>query len=93
MLVSEWSNPLRAIVNSGFHADFYLDHHGNGYNALFRKKIGDDNSSFFADHAHGDIEAFLADYMPAYYCSKDHGYISFMTNNHDMPRAPFYMSD
>lgn len=93
VLISEWSDPLKSIVNSGFHADFYLDHQGNGYNSLFRKKIGDDNLSFFADSAHGDIEEFLADYMPAYYCSRDKGYISFITNNHDMPRAPFYMSD
>ena len=95
VLVSEWSNPLRAIVNAGFHADFYLDHQGNGYNELFRKRSAPDadNLSFFADQAHGDITAFLADYVPAYLCSKDHGYISFITNNHDMPRAPFYMSE
>ena len=93
VLISEWSNPQRAIVNAGFDADFYLDHHGNGYNALFRKKIGDVNRSFFADHAHGDIEEFLADYFLGYNCSKEHGYICFITNNHDMPRAPFYMSD
>ena len=93
VLVSEWSDPLRSIVYSDFDADFTLDHPGNGYNALFRKKIGDDNQSFFADQAHGDIEAFLADYLPAYWCSKEKGYISFVTNNHDMPRATFYMSD
>ena len=93
VLVSEWSNPLQSIVNGGFHADFYLDHQGNGYNALFRKKMGSANYSFFADQSQGDIEEFLADYLPAYYCSKDKGYISFMTNNHDMPRATFYMSD
>ena len=95
VLISEWSNPLRAIVNAGFHADFYLDHQGNGYNELFRKRAtpDGDNLSFFADGAHGDITAFLADYVPAYLCSKDHGYISFITNNHDMPRAPFYMSE
>ena len=93
VIVSEWSNPQRSIVNSGFHADFYLDHQGNGYNALFRKTTDKENLSFFADHAHGDIEEFLIDYVPAYECSKDRGYISFITNNHDMPRAPFYMSD
>ena len=93
VLVSEWSNPQQSIVNGGFHADFYLDHPGNGYNSLFRKKIGDDNQSFFADHSHGDIEEFLADYFLGYNCSKDHGYICFITNNHDMPRATFYMSD
>lgn len=93
VLISEWCCPSRAIISAGFDADFYLDHQGNGYNALFRNKQGDDNLSFFADHSHGDIEEFLAEYLPAYYCSKDKGYISFMTNNHDMPRATFYMSD
>lgn len=93
VLISEWCNPQRAIVNAGFHADFYLDHQGNGYNALFRKTVDGENLSFFADHAHGDIEEFLIEYVPAYLCSKGSGYISFMTNNHDMPRAPFYMSD
>ncbi len=93
VLISEWSNPQRAIVNAGFHADFYLDHQGNGYNALFRNKNDGENLSFFADGAHGDIEAFLAEYLPQYHFSKDSGYISFMTNNHDMPRATFYMSE
>ena len=93
VMISEWSNPQQSIVNGGFHGDFYLDHHGNGYNSLFRKKIGDDNQSFFADHSHGDIEEFLADYFLGYECSKEYGYICFITNNHDMPRAPFYMSD
>ena len=93
VLISEWSNAQRSIVKGGFHADFYLDHQGNGYNALFRNKQGDDNLSFFADNAHGDITAFLADYTPAYLCSKEQGYICFITNNHDMPRATFYMSD
>ncbi len=93
VMISEWSNPQRSIVNAGFHADFYLDHQGNGYNSLFRKKIGDDNQSFFADSSHGDIEEFLADYFLGYNCSKDKGYICFITNNHDMPRATFYMTD
>ena len=93
VLISEWCNPQRAIVNAGFHADFYLDHQGNGYNALFRKTDDGENLSFFTDHAHGNIDDFLAEYLPAYQCSKEQGYISFMTNNHDMPRATFYMSD
>ncbi len=93
VLVSEWSSPHRAIASAGFHADFYLDHPNNGYHHLFRSKYGEENASFFADHAHGDIRLFLDEYLPAYEVSKDKGYISFITNNHDMPRAPFYMSD
>ena len=92
-LVSEWSCPARAIVNAGFHMDFYLNHEGNGMQALFRKLCGGENLSFFADHSKGDIEDFLADYVLAYECSKDKGYISFMTCNHDMPRMTHYMSD
>ena len=93
VLVSEWSNPYQSLVMGGFHADFYLDHPGNGYHLLFRNKFGDENLSFFADHAHGDIRLFLEQYLPSYEVSKDSGYISFITNNHDMPRAPFYMSN
>ena len=93
VLISEWSNPMKAIVNAGFHADFYLDHPHNGYHYLFRNGRGEENKSFFANHAKGNIKDFLDDYIPAYECSKDKGYISFITNNHDMPRAPFYMSD
>ena len=92
-MVAEWCNPQRAIVNAGFHMDFYLNHDGNGMQALFRKLEDGDNRSFFADGSHGDIEEFLAEYVPAYLCSKDSGYISFMTCNHDMPRYTHYMSD
>ena len=92
-MVAEWSNPERAIVNAGFHMDFFLNHDGNGMHALFRKLIDGENLSFFADHSRGDIMDFLADYMPRYLCSKDQGYMSFMTCNHDMPRYTHYMSD
>ena len=92
-MVAEWCCPQRAIVNAGFHMDFYLNHEGNGMQALFRKKTESGNDSFFADGSRGDIQEFLAEYVPAYLCSKDRGYISFMTCNHDMPRYPFYMSD
>ncbi|MBQ1977512.1 MAG: glycosylase, partial [Ruminococcus sp.] len=30
-LVAEWCYPERAIIDGGFHMDFYLDHYGNGY--------------------------------------------------------------
>ena len=93
VIVSEWCNPYQSLVKAGFDADFYLNHEGNGMQSLFRKKVGDDNLSFFADHSRGDIEEFLAEYVPAYEASKDSGYISFITNNHDMPQLTHYMSD
>ncbi len=90
-LVAEWCHPERAIKNGGFHMDFYLDHHGNGYSRLFRYLEEGENKSFFSKNSKGDIMAFLDEYLPNYELTKDLGYISFMTNNHDMPRATFYM--
>lgn len=92
-LVSEWCNPQRSINNGGFHMDFYLDHYGNGYSRLFRYLVDGENKSFFSDDAKGDISVFLDEYTANYPVTKDNGYICFMTNNHDMPRATFYMSN
>ena len=86
-IVSEWSNPHQAL-KSGFHADFYLDHHGNGYNTLIRdnETPGGDHS-FLKKDGNGDIMRFLLDYLPKYDDTKNDGYISFITCNHDTPRA------
>lgn len=92
-IVSEWCHPERSLKNAGFHMDFYLDHHGNGYSRLFRYLEDGENKSFFSKNGKGDITAFLEEYVPNYELTKDIGYISFMTNNHDMPRAPFYMDN
>lgn len=92
-LVSEWCNPQRSIVDGGFHMDFYLDHYGNGYSTLFRYLVDGENKSFFSDQAQGDISTFLDEYKVNYPATKDSGYICFMTNNHDMPRATYYMSE
>ncbi|MBQ7614559.1 MAG: glycosylase [Butyrivibrio sp.] len=86
-IISEWSNPQQAL-KYGFHADFYLDHHGNGYNTLIRdnETPGGDHS-FLKKDGHGDIMRFLNDYLPKYDATKDKGFISFITCNHDTPRA------
>ena len=87
-MVSEWSNPEIAINQAGFHMDFYLDHIGNGYNTLLRDyESGGSNRSYFKKDADGDITRFLGDFLPKYEATKDKGYISFMTCNHDTPRA------
>ncbi len=92
--VAEWCYPKRAIMSGGFHMDFYLDHYGNGYSKLFRylDEKGE-NHAFFHKSGKGDITAFLDEYIPNYELTKDTGYISFMTNNHDMPRATYYMDN
>ncbi|WP_035768748.1 alpha-amylase family glycosyl hydrolase [Butyrivibrio sp. NC2002] len=86
-LVSEWCNPECAL-KYGFHADFYLDHHGNGYNVLFRdnETEGPDNS-YFNKNCDEDPMRFLDDYLGRYNNSKEYGYISFITCNHDTPRC------
>ena len=86
-LVAEWSNPVQALNQAGFHMDFYLDHWHNGYNTLLRdyETEGGDHSYFKRD-AGGSIKRFLDDYLPKYDVSKDVGYISMFTCNHDTPR-------
>lgn len=87
VLVSEWSHPQRAINNAGFHADFYLDHKGNGYHSLFRSTDAQgNNDSFFCKDAAGDITRFTREYEKNLLETKDQGYISFITGNHDTPR-------
>ncbi len=93
-LVSEWSNPVQAINGGGFHMDFYLDHWGNGYNTLLRDyETGGEDRSFFRRDGHGDIMRFLNDYLPKYNATKDHGYISMFTCNHDTPRPARTLSE
>ena len=86
-LVSEWSNPRQSISNGGFHMDFYLDHWHNGYNTLLRDyEPNEIDNSYFLASADRDINRFLDDYLPKYNETKENGYISFMTCNHDTPR-------
>lgn len=87
VLISEWSCPQRAL-KCGFDCDFYLDHEGNGYNTLFRHTVGkiNEQKSFFSKEGNGDITLFTQDYLKKYNESKDYGYISFFTCNHDTPR-------
>ncbi|MHB8107122.1 MAG: alpha-amylase family glycosyl hydrolase [Candidatus Cryosericum sp.] len=87
VLVSEWSDPRRALT-CGFHADFYLDHEDNGYHALFRAKDPANGKllGFFSKQGNGNISLFVTDYLRRYEDAKGHGYISFITGNHDTPR-------
>ena len=87
-IISEWSNPELALGQAGFHADFYLDHWYNGYNTLLRDhESGGEDRSFFRKDTRGDILRFLDDYLPKWEKTRDKGYISFITCNHDTPRC------
>lgn len=93
MLVSEWSNPKLALNGAGFHADFYLDHWGNGYHSLLRQTDDGTDRSYFKKDADSDILRFLNDYLPKYEATKDTGMISFFTCNHDTPRLAPRLSE
>jgi len=89
-LVSEWSQPSQSIP-AGFHMDFYLHFGVKGYTALFRKgttnpRSGGDPYSFsyFDRSGHGNIRQFLDEYLPFYEKTKDLGFISIPSGNHDI---------
>ena len=79
--VSEWGHPEQAVREAGFDMDFYLEHEGNGYNRLIRAR-----DSYLRT---GDPSAFSADYLSRYAASREYGYISFITGNHDTPRIGY----
>ena len=98
-IISEWSNPAQAI-KAGFHADFLLAFFNNsGYQSLFRdytldeynRPVGTDNS-FFRTGGAGDITRFLHDYLFHYNNTKESGYISLVTGNHDLARLSLTLS-
>ena len=93
-LVAEWSNPPVAL-RAGYHMDFYLNHPLNGYATLMRDYglpgvvEKEDNSYFRRDAKDRDINRFLQEYLPWYQDTKDIGYISMLTCNHDTLRPRY----
>lgn len=86
-IISEWCNP-KVSIGAGFHSDFYLDHDTNGYRILFRnkdRKTGE-CTAVFSKNGKGDITKFLDEYLDDLKNTKEKGYISFITCNHDTPR-------
>lgn len=100
--VSEWGHPDRAL-KCGFDMDFYLDHGwdgGNGYHHLLRDNNIDMNTyeftnddSYFKTTSNQSIIPFLNEYMPWFEKTKNDGYISFLTDNHDMIRTAHFFND
>ena len=85
----------RFAVGAGFHSDFYLDHDTNGYHILFRdknRKTGE-CKAVFGKNEKGDITKFLDEYLDDLNGTKDKGYISFITCNHDTPRMTRMFSE
>ena len=95
-MVSEWSNPPLAL-RAGYHMDFDLNHPGGGYASLMRDYQKGfsvatdevDNSFFKKDAPDRDINRFLDEYEKWYRDTRDLGYISMLTCNHDTVRPRF----
>ncbi len=81
--VAEWSWPEQALCLADFDMDFYLDHEENGYHALVRAK-----DAYLKGN---DPAFFVKDYLERYESSRDVGYISYITGNHDTPRLSWYL--
>ncbi len=91
VLIAEWSHPSQAVP-AGFHIDFLIHFGLPCYTKLFRAEPGRSmgldyvGHSFFNRDGNGSIEEFLPEYLAQYQATKDLGYISIPTGNHDMPR-------
>ena len=97
-MVAEWSNPSLSL-RAGYDMDFVLNEVGGGYSTLMRDYYnhggsvhGDRNAedhSYFKKDAGGDINRFLDQYLAWYEDTKDLGYISVLTCNHDTIRPSY----
>lgn len=87
VLISEWCYPTRAIP-CGFNMDFYLPRTRNiGWTHLM---WGDQEESFhgswFCKDGGGECSQFLKKFRADYDATRDMGYISLSTSNHDLIR-------
>ncbi|MBQ8074431.1 MAG: glycosylase, partial [Oscillospiraceae bacterium] len=97
-LVAEWSNPPLAL-RAGYDMDFCLNEPGSGYSTLMRdygnhgtSAMGDRSNadhSYFKKDAGGSINRFLDEYLAWYHDTRDLGYISLLTCNHDTIRPSY----
>ena len=100
-MVAEWSDP-KLSLRAGFDMDFCLNVIGSGYSTLMRDYYnhggsmhGDrcaEDHSYFRKDADGNINRFLDEYLDWYEDTKELGYISLLTCNHDTIR-PSYILD
>jgi len=90
VLIAEWSNPEVAIP-AGFNIDFMIHFGQKGYASLFFGKHtfsyqNDYDECYFDLSGKGHIDTFINNYTRAYNKTKDIGYISIPTSNHDFQR-------
>ena len=93
ILIAEWSFPALAIP-AGFHVDFMIHFGTPAYTTLFRyekeRDVFDNKTaygqSFFDKNGRGDVSQFLKTYLKHYASTRELGYISIPTGNHDISR-------
>ncbi|MBQ9299548.1 MAG: DUF3459 domain-containing protein [Clostridia bacterium] len=91
-MVSEWSAPKQAL-RAGYDMDFCLNNDDTRYSTLMRDyQNGTDNSFFKKDAPARDINRFLEVYMDWYADTRELGYISLLTCNHDTVRPRFSLA-
>ena len=91
-IVAEWGRPDLSLP-AGFDADFILNDPHTHYSRLLRDYDQPvDNTFFRKDAPDRDINRYFDVYLPWYEATKDVGYISMPTCNHDTVR-PSYRLD
>jgi maltose alpha-D-glucosyltransferase/alpha-amylase len=95
VLIAEWSYPMLAI-QAGFHIDFMIHFNTPAYTTLLRFEPHRDvfrnapeggyGHSFFDRSGRGNITDFLDIYQEHYKATKELGFISVPTGNHDLGR-------
>ena len=94
VLISEWSYPSQSI-GAGFHIDFLIHSNLPCYTKLFRAEPGRSVNTDFLGHSffnldgNGSLDDFLVDYLAQLEATKEKGYISIPTSNHDLPRISY----
>ncbi len=100
-IVAEWSNPPLAL-RAGYDMDFCLNEPGGCYSTLMRdyanyggfinSNRNAEDHSYFKKDAGGDINRFLDEYLSWYEDTRDLGYISMLTCNHDTLRPSYNLA-
>jgi len=101
-MIAEWSNPPLAL-RAGYDMDFCLNQIGGGYSTLLRDYYNHvygeqvpenaEDHSYFKKDAGGSINRFLDQYMAWYEDTKDIGYMSLLTCNHDTVRPSYNLDE
>lgn len=89
VLVSEWCNAPRSINKAGFHCDFMLDHWHKMLHYATREVVNGVNKSYFCKTAHVSAKTMLENYLVELAETRDNGYISIVSGNHDTPRLSY----